>query len=59
MSDGDYIRVYISVDRDNECTTYETGLSPMAFVSLIGQLIDREISGFSVSIKPPDTKQLH
>ena len=59
MSEGEYIRVYISVDRDDLSTTYETDLTPMAFVSLIGDLIDREISGFSVSIKPPDTKQLH
>tara|TARA_R110002020_G_scaffold469257_2_gene694136 strand:- start:1665 stop:1844 length:180 start_codon:yes stop_codon:yes gene_type:complete len=59
MSEGEYIRVYISIDRDDLCTTYETELTPMAFVNLIGDLIDREISGFSVSIKPPDTKQLH
>ena len=59
MSEGEYITVYISVDRDDLCTTYETDLTPMAFVSLIGDLIDREISGFSVSIKPPDKKQLH
>ena len=59
MSEREYIRVYISIDRDDLCTTYETELTPMAFVNLIGDLIDREISGFSVSIKPPDTKQLH
>ena len=59
MSEGEYIKVYISIDRDDLCTTYETELTPMAFVNLIGDLIDREISGFSVSIKPPDTKQLH
>ncbi len=59
MSGGEHIKVYISVDKDNECTTYETELTPMAFINLIGNLIDREISGFSVSIKPPDTRQLH
>jgi hypothetical protein len=59
MSEGEHIKVYISVDKDNECNTYETELTPMAFISLIGNLIDREISGFSVSIKPPDKKRLH
>ena len=59
MSEGSYIRVYVTIDKENESHTYETDLSPMAFVEIIGNLIDREISGFSGSIKPPDKKRLH
>tara|TARA_R110002020_G_scaffold461981_2_gene681238 strand:- start:1899 stop:2078 length:180 start_codon:yes stop_codon:yes gene_type:complete len=59
MSDEEHIKVYITIDKDGESHTYETNLSPMSFVNLIGDLIDRDISGFSVSRKSPDTKQLH
>ena len=51
MSDEEHIKVYITIDKDGESHTYE--------INLIGDLIDREISGFSVSRKSPDTKKLH